>query len=431
MTDVPWTPPVPGPEGPAAPGARRDPRPSAAGGGARPGGVPGANEAGTPGESGDGPGGGGVAVNGGRDMAGNAGGGAPGADPGAGAPRGCPRCGAPVEQGDGFCEGCGAPLRGQAGPVRTPVAPRAGSGPATRVCVECGFAGNPAGGPARQDGYCEECGARLPGEWDHVEADVDGVGGVSDKGLRHPRNEDAMAVRRLGTGVAAVVCDGVSSSPRPDEAAHAATERAVAVLAERIGAGDDPGDATLAAMRGAAERVTALAESQFHAPACTYVSAFVGMDAVTVGWLGDSRAYWLPAGTGGEGETGATALTEDDSWAGRMVTWGVMTEAEAQADPKAHVLVGWLGADASDTEFHVRTFAPGGPGAVVVCSDGLWNYLPEAETLHAAAPGARTDPRGTAAALVRRALDAGGHDNVTVVVVPFPPAAQRNRERQG
>ncbi|MBO0806629.1 MAG: serine/threonine-protein phosphatase, partial [Nocardiopsaceae bacterium] len=129
--------------------------------------------------------------------------------------------------------------------------------------------------------------------------------------------------------------------------------------------------------------------------------------------------------------------TEDDSWAGRMVAWGVMSEREAQADAKAHVLTGWLGADATESEPRVRTFTPPGPGAVVVCSDGLWNYLPEADTLRAAAPFARTDPRRTAAALVRTALDAGGHDNVTVVVVPFPLAEhsgagigrQLNRER--
>lgn len=341
--------------------------------------------------------------------------GAPGASQVPAGPAGaCPQCGSAVDSGDAFCEECGTPLRGGTSPVaaRNAVPP---SGRQPRPCVECGATGIGA------DGYCERCGTRQPGERDHVELRVPGAGAASDKGLRHSRNEDAMAVTRLDAGVIAVVSDGVSSSPRPEDASRAAVETGAAVLGERITAGDDPQEATRLAGERAAAAVAELADSATHAPACTYVSAFAGSDGITVGWVGDSRVYWLADGdTGGAG--GSALLTEDDSWAGRMVAWGVMSEREAQADAKAHVLTGWLGADATETEPRVRTFAPPGPGAVVVCSDGLWNYLPEADTLRAAAPDARTDPRGTAAALVRKALDAGGHDNVTVVVVPFPVA---------
>lgn len=360
----------------------------------------------------------------------------------------CPRCGTGVEPGDGFCEECGAPLLGQPEPVRDPAAaPRAVATPypwqppaaaTPRPCVECGF------DEIGADGYCQRCGTRQPAARDHVELDVPGLGAASDKGLRHTRNEDAMAVLRADAGVIAVVSDGVSSSPCPDDASRAAADAGAGVLGERLAAGDDPETATKRAVERAAADVAALAESESHAPACTYVSALVGDGTVTVGWVGDSRAYWLPADPeavppvreggppeGAPAELGAAALlTEDDSWAGRMVAWGVMTEQEAQADAKAHVLTGWLGADAGALDPKVRTYAPTGPGAVVVCSDGLWNYLPEAETLRAAAPDAVTDPRGTAAALVRRALDMGGHDNVTVVVVPFPPPAQPTGERQ-
>lgn len=344
----------------------------------------------------------------------------------------CPRCGSAVEPGDAFCEECGAPLRGGTAPAaavpRAVAAPYPWQAPA-RACVECGAEAIGA------DGYCQRCGTRQPGDRDHLELDVAGVGAASDKGLRHSRNEDAMAVTRLDTGVVAVVSDGVSSSPRPEDASQAAADTGLAVLGERLSAGDDPEAATRAAVERAAASVTDLAESEFHAPACTYVSAYVTSAGITVGWVGDSRAYWLADDTApvreGPGDgSGSVLLTEDDSWAGRMVAWGVMSEQEAQADAKAHVLTGWLGADAGELDPRVRTFVPPGPGAVVVCSDGLWNYLPEADTLRAAAPDARIDPSGTAAALVRRALEAGGHDNVTVVVVPFPPPEQTNRERE-
>jgi serine/threonine protein phosphatase PrpC len=60
---------------------------------------------------------------------------------------------------------------------------------------------------------------------------------------------------------------------------------------------------------------------------------------------------------------------------------------------------------------------------VLVCSDGLWNYRPDAESLaELALPAAFADPLGTAAELVKFAIDAGGMDNITVVLVPFPLA---------
>ena len=70
----------------------------------------------------------------------------------------------------------------------------------------------------------------------------------------------------------------------------------------------------------------------------------------------------------------------------------------------------------------MTTFAPAGEGVVLLCSDGLWNYEQDASALAGRAlPAALTDPLGAAGELVRFAIDAGGSDNITVVVIPFPP----------
>ena len=67
-------------------------------------------------------------------------------------------------------------------------------------------------------------------------------------------------------------------------------------------------------------------------------------------------------------------------------------------------------------------FEPPGTGVLLLCSDGLWNYAPDAADLAARAlPRALTDPLSAAADLVAFALSAGGHDNVTAVLAPFPP----------
>jgi len=134
-------------------------------------------------------------------------------------------------------------------------------------------------------------------------------------------------------------------------------------------------------------------------------------ETITVGWVGDSRAYWLTAPP-----EKSACMTLDDAWAAQMVAAGHLTEEEAHNHRMAHVLMAWLGANAGKIEPHVATFRPEGPGVVVVCSDGLWNYVPEPEDLLAVMPRGVT-PVEVARELVDVALRAGGHDNVTVVVV--------------
>src|SRR5262249_57402383 len=96
------------------------------------------------------------------------------------------------------------------------------------TCPECQSAHIPP------DGYCESCGHKLPSSRDHTELDLGMLAGVTDRGLRHHRNEDAMALATAelasGPAAVAVVCDGVSSSQRPDEASLAAAQAAVRVL---------------------------------------------------------------------------------------------------------------------------------------------------------------------------------------------------------
>jgi serine/threonine protein phosphatase PrpC len=275
------------------------------------------------------------------------------------------------------------------------------------------------------DGHCESCGRKAPSGRDHLELDLGLLAGVTDKGLRHARNEDAMALATAesasGPAVLAVVCDGVSSSRRPDEASLAAVQAAMQVLLAGVRAGEDLTGTSTAAVAAAQRALAGLDEPGLgDPPSATFVSAVMTTETVTLCWLGDSRAYWLGSGTGSDAER----LTCDDSVAGEMVAAGLVSEDAAMALPGAHVVTGWVGASSPGAPPHVATFTPPGPGVLLLCSDGLWNYQPEAAGLAGLAlPGALTDPLGTAAALVEFALRAGGSDNITVVLAPFPPAA--------
>ncbi|HUY52233.1 MAG TPA: PP2C family serine/threonine-protein phosphatase [Streptosporangiaceae bacterium] len=321
---------------------------------------------------------------------------------------GCPSCGAPVGPQDSFCEACGTEL--------APASVSSGEVGGNPGCQSCSSA------RVSPDGYCESCGGKVSSGRDHEELDLGLLAGVTDRGLRHHRNEDAMALATAdtvrGPVALAVVCDGVSTSARPDEASLAAAQAAASVLLTAVRAGDDLLEASSQAVRTAGEAVDSLAGPAEDVPSATLVSAVLTSEAVTVCWLGDSRAYWLADAAG----SAAQQLTRDDSLAAEMVARGLLAEADALASPHAHVLTRWLGADPGESVPHVARFEPPGPGVLLLCSDGLWNYLPEAADLAGLAmPGALTRPLAAAAALVTFAIDAGGADNITAVLAPFPP----------
>ena len=216
-----------------------------------------------------------------------------------------------------------------------------------------------------------------------------------------------------------MVCDGVSTSTRPDEASLAAAQAAAQVLTTAAQSGADLVEASTRAVQSAGKAVAQLAEPGASVPSATFVSAVLTSTAATLCWLGDSRAYWLAAAK----DSAAEQLTTDDSLAQEMVNAGLLHESEALTSPHAHVVTRWVGADLAEASPHVATFEPPGPGVLLLCSDGLWNYQPEAAELAGLAlPRALTDPLGAAKDLVQFAIESGGRDNITVVLAPFPPA---------
>ncbi|MEV4642972.1 PP2C family serine/threonine-protein phosphatase [Actinoplanes sp. NPDC049548] len=317
----------------------------------------------------------------------------------------CASCADERAAGAAFCENCGKPLA-------------TGTEPATGAdCPSCGTAG-----AVGEDGYCGNCGILAARPRDHAEADAgDVAAAVTDRGLRHHRNEDAMWLAARGSDVDAVVCDGVSASFDPDVASETAAEAAGKVLAsanelKAVGLAAQ----VAAAITAAAEAVAELAGTgdprrAASNPACTIVAACVRGPEIAYGWVGDSRAYWIPR----DGD--AEQLTEDDSWATHAIAFGADPQA-AWNDPKAHAITAWLGADAGPVQPRTATLRPERPGLLVLCSDGLWNYLTEpaafADTVRRAVQEA-PDLLTAARSLTAFANEQGGADNITVVLVPI------------
>ncbi len=342
----------------------------------------------------------------------------------------CPTCAEPVEPGERYCEACGAELGaapaaasksiGDPGEIQAENRPS----PQRASCHECG-------GEVAADGYCTECGTKARSERDHfTEQPASWVAAVCDRGVRHSRNEDAVALEARaepGSHAVLVVCDGVSSSKDSDVASLAAARAARDVLASSSPSGIGTAAARVAAtaksldaaVDAANETVIAHTAADSDNPAsCTFVAGVIDAGILVVGWVGDSRAYWLP--DAGEPKL----LSTDDSYAAEQIAEGV-SRAEAESGAQAHAITRWLGKDAPEHTPRTASLDLDGPGWVLVCSDGLWNYCSEPTDLatlfveQGSSPG--TDPLALASSLTDWANVQGGVDNITVALARIDP----------
>lgn len=126
-----------------------------------------------------------------------------------------------------------------------------------------------------------------------------------------------------------------------------------------------------------------------------------------LGHVGDSRLYQLAGGK-------VERLSEDHSLVNELVKRGTLTEAEAAVHPQANVILRALGASPGP-EVDTRVLPVDGGRTFLLCSDGLTRYFRHDQEL-APVLGAG-DCRSAVDRLVQTALDAGGRDNVTAVVL--------------
>ena len=276
------------------------------------------------------------------------------------------------------------------------------------------------------DLFCEQCGARLAEPEDkpsdRIELDLLGAAALTDRGRVHRRNEDAFYLDVLGErAVVAVICDGISSASSGDVAARRAASAAGGVLSTAATSHDiDVSAAVTAAIQAAHESVGEVrwtTRTGRGMPSCTLVCALWLDGEIVVGSIGDSRAYWIQ-------DDGVQQLTTDDSWATEQVSDGVLTFEQAFQDPRAHSITNWVGADAPQRPPSLTLLHPAGPGRLLLCTDGLWNYMVASDEL-ADLIEALPDEASAAAvarALAETALVRGGRDNITVAVVDVNPA---------
>jgi protein phosphatase len=271
-----------------------------------------------------------------------------------------------------------------------------------------------------------------------VQADI---AGLSHPGSVRPNNEDHFLVIRFGrfleslgtnlpadhvssrfedTGYGMVVADGMGGHAAGEEASKLAITRLMdLVLAtpDWILRADDPIYAE-EIMRRASERFEqvdqALAEQAADDPklrgfgTTMTLAATVGRD-LFIAHIGDSRAYLFRGGK-------LHQLTRDHTLVREMYEAGIISRAEAATHHLRHALTRHLGPDGS-AKPDVEKLALDDGDTLLLCSDGLNEMVPNDQISDILAGVAAS---GTLCErLIDRALEAGGKDNVTVIVAQY------------
>jgi protein phosphatase len=138
----------------------------------------------------------------------------------------------------------------------------------------------------------------------------------------------------------------------------------------------------------------------------TLTAAYVGEDDLTVAHVGDSRLYRLREGT-------FERLTDDHSLVEELVRQGKLTPEEADEHPQRSIITRALGAEPG-VEADSRTWPARADDVYLICSDGLTSMIPEARVAQVIQDAPSLEVAGRT--LIDAANDAGGRDNITVVL---------------
>lgn len=234
------------------------------------------------------------------------------------------------------------------------------------------------------------------------------TGQATDNGQARDNNEDSYLVDADHALFA--VADGMGGHLGGEVASATAIEALRAEYAK----GTPVADAIEYANRAVITRAVGHDELTGMGTTLTAV-AVAGPSQLLVGHVGDSRAYFL------RGDT-MDMITDDHSLVAELVREGRLTPEQAEAHPQRAIVTRALGVDAEvNVDVYTLDVQPG--DRVIVCSDGLNTMLRDRD-IERIAHG-QADPQRAAEALVNAANEAGGEDNITVVVIDVLEVGER------
>ncbi len=242
--------------------------------------------------------------------------------------------------------------------------------------------------------------------------------GVTDAGKVRRNNEDSLLVGEGKDETLFAVADGIGGF----EAGEVASRIAIEVLNEL-----EPGSSFEEAIGEANRRILAAGrgDERLSGMGTTVVAVRFGgtheEPVAEVAHVGDSRAYLLRGGD-------LSPVTEDHSLVAELVRSGDLTRAQAAEHPQKNLITRALGAE-EVVEVDTVVLPVEAGDRFLLCSDGLTDMVPE-DRISEILTESPSEPERAARRLLSAALEAGGTDNVTVVVVDVKEHAEPPREER-
>ena len=236
-------------------------------------------------------------------------------------------------------------------------------------------------------------------------------GAATDIGRVRNINEDNYAVSENTPFPFAIVADGMGGHKAGEKASLMAVETVCAELTEKLTEEMDYVEAGETARRAFIEANSSIYNySKLHykvmGMGTTATLIMLHSDKLITAHVGDSRAYIID-------DNGITQVTRDHSYVQELVMRGEITPEQAKHHPNKNYITRAMGAEeAVKVDIGIR---PYNGEKVILCSDGLTNMLDDDEILEII--NKCSDLHDAAETLIHRANEAGGNDNITVVVL--------------
>ncbi len=248
------------------------------------------------------------------------------------------------------------------------------------------------------------------------------IGFKTHPGKRRETNQDSYAIlRRADLGgkrdALLVVADGMGGVKGGEIASRTVAETVPEAILRHNGDGIKGSSLLAEAIQTANEQVLAQnnaeARSETQRMGTTCVAAILEGSALVVGNVGDSRAYLLHQGR-------LFQITQDHSQVWRQVQSGQMSREEARSSKHRNVVTRMVGLNEElETDIFPLNLTEG--DVLLLCSDGLSSEIADAQIARVLAGS--SSPQEASERLVNAALEAGGSDNITVVVLCYGKVA--------
>lgn len=236
------------------------------------------------------------------------------------------------------------------------------------------------------------------------------ISSATSVGCIRPLNEDAYFVSQPDSGtVLAIVADGMGGH----NAGEVASGEAVGIIQKDVLSkpGEDAKDVLIQAIKDANREIyeMSIQKRKLSGMGTTITACLATEKNVTAVQVGDSRLYLIR-------KDSITQITKDHSLVEMLIESGSITKEEARRHPQRNVITRAVGTDRT-VEADVYEFSAKKGDILLLCSDGLVNMV-EDETILSIIKNKETLDEA-ADALVQEAEQAGGTDNITVILIQY------------